>query len=140
MYQQIIIVGNVGRDPEMRYTSGGANVCSFSVAVNKTWTDRNTNERRQKTTWFRISAWRQLGETCNQYVRKGMLIMVAGEIDTRAYTGQDGQARASLEITARDVKFLSSRDQEGGGYSGGSGGGYEDDYQEPAEDVDDIPF
>lgn len=135
MFQQVIIVGNVGRDPEMRYTSSGVGVCSFSVAVNKTWTDRNTNEKREKTTWFRISAWRQLGETCSQYVRKGMQVMVTGEVEARAFTGQDGQARSSLELTARDVRFLSRRGEES------SGGSYEDSgYQDYPEDVDDIPF
>lgn len=138
MYQQTIVIGNVGRDPEMRYTQGGAGVCSFTVAANFKWTDRNTNEKRERTTWFNVSAWGNLADTCNQYVRKGMLIMVSGEVSARAYTGQDGQPRASLDLRARDVKFLSSRDQErSGGYSGGS---YEDDYQEPADDVDDIPF
>ncbi|PJF43872.1 MAG: single-stranded DNA-binding protein [Phototrophicales bacterium] len=136
MYQQIMIIGNVGRDPETRQTAGGATVCSFSVAVNKTWTDRQSGEKRQQTTWFRISAWRQLGEICSQYVRKGMLIMVAGEIDAQAYMGNDGTPRATLEITARDVKFLSSRgetyamgdDYENeGGYGGYQQGGSEDD-------------
>ncbi len=136
MYQQITIIGNVGRDPEMRYTSSGAGVCSFSVAVSKRWTDRNTNEKREKTTWFSISAWRQLGETCSQYVRKGMRIMVVGEVSARAYTGQDGQPRASLDIDAREVKFLSTRDEmAAGGY--GDEAGYQQDY---AEDSDDIPF
>ena len=102
-YQYTVIIGNVGRDPEMRYTQSGVAVCDFSVAVSRRWTDRNSNEQREKTTWFRISAWRQLAETVNQYVHKGMQIMVAGEVDVSAYMGQDGQPRASLEITARDI-------------------------------------
>ncbi len=136
MYQQTTIVGNVGRDPEMRYTSSGVPVCSFSVAVNKTWTDRNSNEKRDKTTWFRVTAWRQLGETCSQYVRKGMRILVVGEIDASSYVGQDGEARANLELTAREVKFLSGRDETS------SGGSYasDDSYQEYIDDADDIPF
>lgn len=137
MYQQTTIIGNVGRDPEMRYTSGGVPVCDFSVAVSRTWTDRNSNERKEKTTWFKVSAWRQLGETCHQYVKKGMKVLVVGEIDARAYIAQNGEARASLDLTAQNVKFLSGRNEEGGQrtYSGAEddGGGY-------VEDVDDIPF
>lgn len=113
-YQYTVIVGNVGRDPEFRYTPSGVAVCEFSVAVSRHWTDRTTNEERDKTTWFRVKAWRQLGETCNQFVHKGMQILVAGEIEVSAFQGQDGQPRASLELTARDVKFLGRReDREG---------------------------
>jgi single-strand DNA-binding protein len=108
-YQYTIIIGNVGRDPEMRYTQSGVAVCDFSVAVSRRWTDRTSNEQREKTTWFRVSAWRGLAETVNQYVHKGMQIMVTGEVDASAYTGQDGAPRASLEITARDIQFLGRR-------------------------------
>jgi single-strand DNA-binding protein len=108
-YQYTIIIGNVGRDPEMRYTQSGVAVCDFTVAVSRRWTDRNTNEQREKTTWFRVSAWRNLAETVSQYVHKGMQIMVTGEVDASAYIAQDGSARASLEITARDVQFLGRR-------------------------------
>lgn len=126
MYQEVTIVGNVGRDPEMRYTSEGVGVCSFSVAVNQGYGDR------QKTIWFRVSAWRNLAETCSQYVHKGMLVLVAGTVEANSYMGNDGQPRASLELTAQRVKFLSRRDE---GYEGGyQEGGY------AAEDVDDIPF
>ncbi len=134
MYQQIIIVGNVGRDPEMRYTSEGVGVCNFSVAVNKRRRNRNTNEYSDQTTWFRVAAWRNLAETCSQYVHKGMQIMVVGEVTADAYVGQDGTARANLEITARDIKFLSRRGEgDGGDYDGGGG-----DYA--TDNVDDIPF
>lgn len=130
-YQYTIIIGNVGRDPELRYTQGGVAVCDFSVAVSRRWNDRNTNEQREKTTWFRVSAWRGLAETCNQYVRKGMQIMVTGEIDASAFVGQDGEARASLDLTARDVQFLGSRaDREA--ESG--------EYYSNQQQVDDLPF
>lgn len=133
MYQEVTIVGNVGKDPEMRYTADGAGVCSFTVAVNRHWTNRQTNEQQKKTTWFRVSAWGNLAETCSQYVHKGMLVLVTGEAEARAYTAGDGQPRASLELRAQNIKFLSRRDGEG------SGSGYDDgDYA--AEDVDDIPF
>jgi len=108
-YQYTIIIGNVGRDPEMRYTQSGVAVCDFSVAVSRRWSDRTTNEPREKTTWFRVTAWRGLAETANQYVHKGMQIMVTGEIEASAFTGQDGEARASLDLTARDIQFLGRR-------------------------------
>jgi single-strand DNA-binding protein len=108
-YQYTIIIGNVGRDPELRYTPSGVAVCDFTVAVSRRWNDRTTNEQREKTTWFRVSAWRGLAETANQFVHKGMQVMVAGDIDASAFTGQDGQPRASLELTARDIKFLGRR-------------------------------
>lgn len=124
MYQQITIVGNVGRDPEMRYTSQGVGVCSFSVAANTGFGDN------KRTTWFRVSAWRNLGEVCSQYVHKGMLVMVTGEVEVNAYMGNDGQPRASMDINARDVKFL-SRDGDGQGVDGG---------QYDVSDTEDIPF
>jgi len=108
-YQYTVIVGNVGRDPEFRYTPSGVAVCDFSVAVSRRWNDKTTNEQREKTTWFRVSAWRQLAETCNQYVHKGMQILVTGEVDASAFAGQDGQPRATLELTARDIQFLGRR-------------------------------
>jgi len=108
-YQYTIIIGNVGRDPELRYTPTGVAVCDFTVAVTRRWNDRNTNEQREKTTWFRVSAWRSLAETANQFVRKGMQVMVAGDIDASAFMGQDGQPRASLDLTARTIQFLGRR-------------------------------
>lgn len=130
-YQYTVIIGNVGREPEMRYTQSGVAVCDFSVAVTRRWNDRQTNERREETTWFRVSAWRGLAETANSYVHKGMQIMVAGRVNASAYVGQDGEARASLEITAQDIQFLGRR---GEGFDDGApGGGY------PSE-PEDLPF
>ena len=130
-YQYTIIIGNVGRDPEMRYTQSGVAVCSFSVAVSRSWTDRTSNEQREKTTWFKVSAWRGLAETANQYVHKGMQIMVAGEIDASAYAGQDGAPKASLELTARDIKFLGRKGETA------EGGTASSEYPSEAED---LPF
>jgi len=127
-YQYTVIIGNVGRDPEMRYTQSGVAVCDFSVAVSRRWTDRNSNEQREETTWFRVSAWRQLAETVNQYVHKGMQIMVAGEVDVSAYMGQDGTPRATLELTARDIQFLGRR------------GEVEETAGEAPAEPDDLPF
>lgn len=108
-WHQTIIVGNLGSDPELRYLQSGAAVCSFNVAVNETWTDRQTNERHDKTTWYKVSVWNQLAETCNQYLAKGRAVMVIGTVEARGYTNHAGEPAASLELRARDVRFLGGR-------------------------------
>ncbi len=105
MYQNTIIVGHLGTDPEMRYTSAGKPVTNFSVAVNRRWTGAD-GEAKEKTTWFRVNAWGQLAETCNQYLKKGRLVLVEGEVDAAAWTDNAGELRASLELRANNVKFL----------------------------------
>jgi len=105
-WHQTIIVGNVGNSPEIKYLQSGAAVCSFSVAVNEVWYDKNTNEKSDKTTWYRVSCWQKMAETANQYVRKGMQIMIVGTVSVNAYTNNAGEAAASLELAARDMKFL----------------------------------
>jgi len=112
-YQYAVIVGNVGNEPTLRYTQQGVAVCDFSVAVTRRW--KQENEQREETTWFRVSAWRGLAETVNQYVKKGMQIMVAGRITASAYIGKDGEARASLDLTAQDIQFLGGRSDAGDG-------------------------
>lgn len=111
-YQYTVIVGNVGRDPELRFTQSGVAVCDFSVAVSRKWSSQD-GQQREKTTWFRVSAWRGLAETANNYVHKGMQIMVAGEVDVSAYVGNDGEARGSLDLTARDIQFLGRPGERG---------------------------
>ncbi len=135
-WAQTVIIGNVGRDPEMRYLQSGTPVCSFSVAVSRRWNDKSSNEQREKTVWYRVSCWRQLAETANSYVHKGMQIMVVGELEpARGYLDNSGQPAASLDLTALNMQFLGSRDDGGGGSSGG------DDYGAPqSNDVNDIPF
>jgi single-strand DNA-binding protein len=113
MYQHIDIVGNLGRDPEMRFTPDGTPVCNFTVAVNRRWTGADGTPA-EKTTWFRVTAWRRLAEVCNQYLTKGRQVLVVGEIDTSAWTDQEGKARASLELTAQTVKFLGAGTGENG--------------------------
>ena len=113
-WQQTIIVGNVGRDPEVRYLQSGQAVASFSVAVSRKWKDKDTDEQREETTWFRVTCWRRLAETANQYVRKGTQIMVVGSIKASAYTDKEGQPASSLELTADNFQLLGSRgDAEG---------------------------
>jgi len=140
MYQQITIIGNVGRDPEMRYTQGGVAVCDFSVAVNKRYTTAG-GEQRDETTWFRVTCWRQLAETMGKYLTKGKQVMVVGEVTASAYTDKAGQPAATLEITANTVKFLGQRQESGeneatgGGARGGgdSGGNRGDDNFTPPQ-------
>lgn len=137
MYQQITIIGNVGRDPDLRYTQTGAGVCSFSVAVNRKWTNSD-GSKGEKTTWFKVSAWNNLADICNQYVHKGMLIMVVGEVDVSTYTGDDGQPRYSLELKAREVKFLGKH-----GDASDSVASNDSEYQQQSSKKrgqDDIPF
>jgi single-strand DNA-binding protein len=136
VYQQCIIVGNLGRDPEMRYTPSGVPVTSFSVAVNNRYQDSD-GEWRDRTTWFRVSCWRRLAETTNQYLKKGRQVMVIGRVDTSAWIDkQSGEARSALELTALDVRFLGGREDAAGG-PGASGEGYGGDY---AESEEELPF
>ncbi len=134
-WHQTIVIGNVGRNPELRYLQSGTAVCDFSVAVSESWTDNATNERREKTTWYRVSAWGRLGEICNQYLQKGRQVMVVGTVEARAYTDKSGQPAASLELRARDVRFLGSKNER----EGGGNGGY-DDFAPPPDNMGDIPF
>lgn len=167
-WHQTIIVGNLGQDPEIRYLQDGASVCSLRVAVNERWTDRRTSERRERTTWYRVSAWGALGETCNRFLSKGSQVMVIGTVSVNAFTNREGEPAASLELRAREVRFLSgdrgSRDRTDS--YGQSGGHSRESFAPPArrsfspppargdshssedsksdvsdyEDVDDIPF
>lgn len=116
MYQQITLVGNLGGDPEMRYTPSGVPVANFSLAVNRSWTSQD-GQKNDKTTWFRITVWRKQAEIVSQYLTKGRQVMVIGEIeDARPWTDKDGNARASLEVTATTIRFIGGRDSGGGSY------------------------
>lgn len=112
MYQHTIIVGNLGKDPEMRFTPSGVPVTTFSVAVSRKWKDKD-GEQQEKTTWFRVNAWRKLAEVCNQYLSKGSKVLVEGDVSASAWTGQDGEPRASLELNAQNVRFLGGKPQGG---------------------------
>jgi single-strand DNA-binding protein len=142
MFHTIIVVGNVGRDAEMRYTPSGQAVASFSVATNRQYT-ASSGEQVKETIWFRISAWGKQAEVCNQYVKKGMKVLVEGRLTAdqstggpRVWTGNDGSPRASFEVTAATVRFLSSRNE----YEASSGGGGQMDAGDMLPPEDDIPF
>lgn len=124
MYQSITMIGNLGNDVELRYTPAGVPVASFSLAVNKRFTNAN-GETTDKTVWFRITCWRKQAEIVSQYLVKGSRVMVVGEIEeARAFTDRSGNNRASLECTAQLVKFLSGTKADGESHTdaGNSGG------------------
>jgi len=112
MYQKVSLIGRLGGEPEMRYTPDGTPVTSFSVATDRQWVD-TSGKRQQRTVWFRVTAWRRLAETCNQYLAKGRLVYVEGELaEPKPFQGRDGEWRASLDVTAREVRFLSTRGEQ----------------------------
>jgi single-strand DNA-binding protein len=129
MWHTIIIAGNVGRDPEMRYTPSGQAVTSFSVGTDSSYTDSSGN-RIKKTIWFRVSVWGKQAETCSQYLKKGSKVLVEGHLtaddkgNPKTFQRQDGTTSASFEISAQNVRFLSSKSEgTGGGEEIGGGGG-----------------
>ncbi|MBE5776200.1 MAG: single-stranded DNA-binding protein [Clostridiales bacterium] len=107
---KLFIIGNLTRDPELRTTSTGLTVCSFTVAVNRR---RSSQDGQPEADFFRVTAWRQLGETCAKYLSKGRKVSVVGSVSVSTYTGNDGQTRASLEVTADDIEFLTPRTEAG---------------------------
>ena len=140
---KIIVIGNLGRDPEMRYTASGQSVTSFSVASNRKYTTA-AGESREETEWFNVSAWGKLGETCNQFLTKGQQVYVEGRLSSRTYQARDGQPRFSNDITLTDVQFLNrpqamgSGDDGGYGYVGEAAGS--GDFGSGMDDADDLPF
>ena len=116
---KLTIIGNLTRDPELRTTSAGISVCDFTVAVNRR-VRRDAQNAQPEADFFRVSAWRQLGENCAKFLAKGRKVAVVGPVSVRTYQASDGTTRASLEVTADDVEFLSARndgDASAGAYS-----------------------
>jgi len=112
MFNQTILIGRLGRDPEMRYTASGNPVTSFSMATDETRTDK-AGERQQKTEWHNIGVWGKLAEICNQYLVKGKLVFIRGKIQTREWEDKEGNARKTVEVVADTVKFLDPSRQNG---------------------------
>jgi single-strand DNA-binding protein len=149
---KVLLIGNLGRDPEMKYTPQGTPITNFTMAVSRR---RQTpdGEWKEETEWFRIIAWQKLAEQCNEYLRKGSKVYIEGRLQTREWQGQDGQNRQTVEVVANEMVILDSRQAGPGGPGGSSGygedrpprtgggpaepGGLEDDLD---SDVDDIPF
>ncbi len=127
---KIIIIGNLGRDPELNYTPSGTAMTKFSVADSRRWRDKQSGEQREETTWFNVVAWDQLAETCNQYLHKGSKVFIEGRMTSRKYTDKDGNERTAWDVRALEMQML---DPKGQGAS--SGGGYGDDMT-----ADEVPF
>jgi len=105
---KVILVGRLGSDPEVRYTPDGTAVANFSIATSDEWTDKATGEKKERTEWHRVVAWRKLGEICGEYLSKGRQVYVEGKLQTRSWE-KDGVTRYSTEIIASDVQFLGGR-------------------------------
>lgn len=118
---KVIIVGNLGNDPEVRYSNNGAAIANISVATSDSWKDKNTGERQERTEWHRIVMFNRLGEIAGEYLKKGSKVYIEGKLQTRKWQDQQGQDRYSTEIVADQMQMLDSR----GGMGGGQGGGYQ---------------
>ena len=114
---KVILIGNAGADPELRYTPGGSAVSNFSIATNESWTN-SSGERQERTEWHRIVVWGRLAEICNQYLRKGSKVYIEGKLQTSSWEGQDGVKRYTTEVVARDMQLLDSRGDMDGNYGG----------------------
>ena len=140
LYQQVTLIGNLGNDPEMRYMADGTAVTNFSLATTRRW-KTSEGERREETTWWRISAWRGLAETCNQYLTKGRQVQVVGRMiadengSPKTFTRQDGSVGASFELVAKEVNFLGSP-----GAPASSSNGVVQAVNVAPQEADDIPF
>ena len=139
-FNKIFIVGNLGRDPELRYTAQGTPVCSFSMATNERRKDKN-GEMQDQTTWFRITLWNRLAETASQYLQKGKQVYIEGRLRVEEYVDRDGKPRHSLEVFATDMQFIGSRGDDvphERAASAGAGSGPGD--SQPDLSDEDIPF
>lgn len=135
MVNKAIIVGRLGRDPEVRYTTSGTAVCNFTVATSDRYKDKN-GDPQESTEWHRIVAWGKLGEICGEFLAKGKQVYVEGKIQTREWEDKEGQKRYTTEIRANEMQMLSSK-SEGSGGGREQGGDFE---EEPFANDDDIPF
>ena len=115
---KVILVGRLGKDPELKYTASGTPFCRFSMATDDVWNDKGSGERQERTEWHNIVAWDRLAEICNQYLTKGKLVYIEGSLQTREWDDQEGNKRKTTEVRARDMVMLS-----GGAASGDAGGG-----------------
>jgi single-strand DNA-binding protein len=112
---KVILVGRLGKDPELKYTASGTPFCRFSMATDDVWNDKTTGERQEKTEWHNIVVWDRLAEICNQYLTKGRLVFIEGSLQTREWDDQEGNKRRTTEIRARDMVMLGSAPGENAG-------------------------
>ena len=137
---KVIIVGNLGRDPEVRYNPNGGAWCTVSVATSRSWKDKTSGEKVEETEWHRVVFNDKLAEIAGEYLKKGRSVYVEGRLKTRKWTDKDGAEKYSTEIIASDMQMLGSREGMGGGasggedsgYGGGGGGGSGASYERPA--------
>src|SRR5438128_5793052 len=114
---KVILIGRLGKDPELKYTASGTSFCRFSMATDNVWNDKTSGERQEKTEWHSIVVWDRLAEICNQYLTKGQLVYIEGSLQTREWDDQEGNKRKTTEIRAREMTML------GGGAGEGASGG-----------------
>ena len=117
---KVILIGRLGRDPELKYTGTGTPFCRFSIATDDSWMDKASGERQERTEWHSIVVWNKLAEICNEYLRKGRLVYIEGSLQTREWDDQEGNKRKTTEVVARDMVLLGSPQ---GSSEGGGGGG-----------------
>ncbi len=129
MINKAIIIGNLGSDPEIRYTQSGTQVATFNVATTDRWRGQD-GQMQESTEWHRIVAWQKLAEICGEYLHKGSKVYIEGKLQTRKWTAQDGSDRYTTEIIAREMKMLSPKGASGGGDNFG-GGQFDQSYPEP---------
>jgi single-strand DNA-binding protein len=126
---KVILVGNLGQDPEIRYTADGRPIANFSLATSETWKDKNSNERREKTEWHRVVVFGKLAEICGEYLSKGKQVYIEGKLQTRKWQGQDGQDRYTTEVVLQgpgSVLTMLDGAPGGGSRGGGSSGGWDE--------------
>jgi single-strand DNA-binding protein len=142
-FNKIILVGNLGRDPELRYTPQGTPVCSFSLATNEKRKDRNTGENQDLTTWFRVTLWGRQAETASQYLTRGKPVYIEGRLRVEEWTDRDGKARHTLEVNATDMQFIGGgRGEDAGAPASRAAAAQGDSAPEPTDlsNDDDVPF
>ena len=148
---KVILVGNLGRDPEIKYTASGAAIANITIATSDSWNDKQTGERVEKTEWHRVVAFQRLAEIMGEYLKKGSQVYIEGRLQTRKWQDQSGADRWTTEIVANDMQMLGGRAGDAGGQAqGGGGGGFRKSPEsqpaaaQPASDNDfaddDIPF
>ena len=128
---KVILIGRLGRDPEVRYMPNGEAVCNFSVATSETWNDRN-GQRVERTEWHNITMYRRLAEIAGQYLKKGSQVYLEGRIQSRKYQGKDGIERTAYDIIANEMKMLGGRNDNSGGAPYDDGGYSQGGYQQQA--------
>ena len=120
---KVIIVGNLGKDPEVRYMPSGSAICNITVATSRQWKDKTSGERQEETEWHRVALFDRLAEIAGEYLKKGRPVYIEGRLKTRKYTDKDGVEKYTTEIVAAEMQLLGSREGGGGGGGGGDDGG-----------------